>query len=42
MYKEKQIESTFPEIIEPNLKNKLLGAYINIQINLLQNSLMIT
>ena len=25
MYKEKQIESTFPEIIEPNLKNKIVG-----------------
>ena len=32
LYKEREIESTFLEIIEPNKKkNKIIGAYINIQ-----------
>ena len=43
LYKEREIESTFPEIIEFNKKKKNYWVhYINIQLYLLQNSQMIT
>ena len=43
LYKEREMESTFPEIIESNKKKKNYWVhYINIQLYLLQNSQMIT